>query len=217
MNTWIGRKLDEGPEGLAELNRHVMEVYREPLMIYFKGSSYRWMGDAEDFVQGFFADRLHKQNYLAKWRESDLQLRRYLSVGFLFYLKESQRAFLRENRASALPAEDQLVSDTGDPQVHFDRACAQALVAETIRKAEELCLEKQLGEHWRVFLLHWRDGVSYRDLAPNFGVTPQQAGGMASTGRRYFIRILREVIADQLADSRKVDQELRSLLEASES
>lgn len=216
MNTWIDGKLAEGPEGLRELNHHVMEVYRVPLMVYFKGSSYRWMGDAEDFVQGFFADRLDKENYLGRWRESGLKLRRYLSVGFLFYLKEMQRSFRRDSQANALPDGDILVADSGDPEVSFDRACAVALVHETLRRGARESERKGLAEHWKVFIDHWRDGIPYRDLATKYEVSAQQAGGMAATGRRYFIRILREIIVEHLADSRMVDEELGALLEATE-
>src|SRR5882672_12709738 len=88
LGTWIGRKLQEGKAGRAEVNRHLMSVYAWPLQVYFRGSSDRWLGEPEDIVQGFFADRLDREEFLPGCQESGLRLRRWLMNGFCFYLKE---------------------------------------------------------------------------------------------------------------------------------
>ena len=62
--TWIDAQLtvmqDGGAAGtsaLSALRRHLMERYRTALLAYVRGSSLRKLGEAEELVDGFFAER----------------------------------------------------------------------------------------------------------------------------------------------------------------
>ena len=96
QNTWIGQRLREGKEGLAEINRHVMNVYAFPLRVYYHGTPHRWLGEADDVIQGYFADRLAREDFFKEWLKSGLRLRRWLINGFGFYLKELKKKRRRE-------------------------------------------------------------------------------------------------------------------------
>ena len=80
-----------------ELNAHVMRRYFEPLRAYVKGSGWRGLGESADLVNGFFASRLAKGDYLLKWRDSGMPLRRWLMNGMLLHLHEEfgRRAMLK--------------------------------------------------------------------------------------------------------------------------
>jgi DNA-directed RNA polymerase specialized sigma24 family protein len=214
--TMIGKWLDGGTTARRELNRHLMDMYHLPLMVYFKGlksRAYHALGDAEDLVQGFFADRLGRNAYIQKWQESGIPLRRYLRNGFHFYLKERIREENRNNMAGALPEGEELEEDCAGPDDVFDRAVAQAYVQETLLRGEESSRANGLLDHWRVFLRHWFDGRSFPQIAEEFGIPSSRAGTMAATGRRRFEKLLRAVICEHLADKSNVDSEIRSLLD----
>ncbi len=100
--TWIAERVtlsvdpDAAPSlaraARAELNAHVMQRHFAPLCAYVKGSAWRDFGEAADLVNGFFASRLERPEYLLQWRESGLALRRWLINGLLLHLHERARA-----------------------------------------------------------------------------------------------------------------------------
>ncbi|MFM7808466.1 MAG: hypothetical protein ACKPEA_11160 [Planctomycetota bacterium] len=51
-----------------------MQRYFEPLRVYVKGSSFRTMGESADLVNGLFASRLGRDDYLVEWVDSSLPL-----------------------------------------------------------------------------------------------------------------------------------------------
>lgn len=211
MSTWLSHRLRDGESGLRDAGRHVMDVYAEPLRIYFRGSSFRAMGDAEDLVNGFFADRLARPNFLQRWAESGRPLRFWLIVGFKHFLYEQARA-ARRHDADELSAS--VTGDDAGPIRDFDREVARAIVAEASRRAETGCREGQLVEHWELFRRHFMDGRAFAAIAPDFGVTPERAAVMARTAAHRFKRALRELVSWEGAADEQVDQEIAHLMEA---
>lgn len=209
--TWLSNRLREGDDGLLDAARHVMEVYAEPLRIYFMGSSFRSMGQADDLVGGFFADRLSRPNFLQRWIESGRPLRYWLIVGFKHFLYEQARL---QRRHDAHTLSDSVTGDDSGPIHIFDREVARALVAEASRRAEEHCLENKLSDHWRLFRRHVVDGLPFASIAPEFGVSPERAAVMARTAAHRFKRTLRELVAWEGAADEQIDQEIAHLMEA---
>lgn len=209
--TWIGQRLVIGDDGRAEVNAHVMTVYSHPLQVYFKGSSWRWLGDPEDIVQGFFADRLAREDFLSEWCSSGKPLRRWLVNAFSYYLMEFRRRRRKESRTVAL-GEDVGTSE-GDPEAAFDRAFAVSVVREALRRAAKDCESEGLGQHWAIFLEHQYEERSYRELAEEFHVDPARAAVMNRTAAKRFRSAVRVLLArDGLAEE-AIDGEVRSLLE----
>ena len=208
--TWLGQRLrsDDAERSLAV--RHVMSVYFEPLTIYFKGSSYRTLGDAEEFVSGFFSDRLSRRDYLDRWMGSGLPLRVWLIKGLKYYLSERKRA-MRRDGAAALP-EDAPDDGAPGPGTAFSRRLANNVVTEALRAAAGELDAAGLGAHWEVFRLHHVEGLPYAQIARLKGIDAERAAVMARTaGRRLRARI-RELCAWPGATSREIDDELLSMM-----
>jgi hypothetical protein len=99
---------------LTELRQHVMQRYFEPLRIYVKGSSFRTMGESADLVNGFFASRLSRDDYLAKWTESKLPLQE--TGRSLLDLKADAKLVQRRLRAEV----EQLLREDGVPESRLE-------------------------------------------------------------------------------------------------
>lgn len=215
LYTWISARVRSGDQGLREAAGHVMSVYAHPLRVYFLGSGFRSMGEADDLVRGFFADRLSRPEFFRHWLESKRPLRLWLIVGFKHFLYEQRRSAKRGAAGMELPD----VSDENQeaPDQSFDRACAKSIVGEALRRAEEDCRGNDLAEHWEIFRRHFLDGQSYAAIAARMAIDEPRAAVMARTATRRFKMALRGLVAWEGASDAQVDEELRSLMEAMES
>jgi len=207
--SWIDARLQDGAPGRQEVNRHIMTVYDFPLRVYFMGTRDRWLGEPEDVVQGFFASRLSKDDFLAQWRASQLKLRQWLINAFCFYLKEMHRARRRDARNVAQPEEPSV--EPGQVAA-FDRAYIVSVVREALRKTQELCESENLAAHWEIFVRHYYQGQAYADFAGEFGVDPSRAAVMARTARSRFQGTLRAMLSRD-GTGADPDDEIRDLLE----
>lgn len=213
MSTWIAARMGDGSEGRADVNRHIMAVYDWPLRVYFMGSSERWLGEPEDVVGGFFADRLGRAEFLNEWRSSGMRLRRWLMNAFCFYMMELRRQKARDRRAGELDHEP--VAFRGSPEVAVDRAFKVSLVREALRVAQETCDDASLTQHWNIFVAHYLNARDYNDIARETGVTPERAAVMARTASRKFRTAIRDLLAGDGTPDEHVDQEILDLLEES--
>lgn len=211
QRTWLGRAIVAGSEGLSEANHHIMEVYAHPLKVYYLGSSFRSLGEPDDVVQGFFADRLGREGFLGKWIESDRPLRYWLIVGFKHFLFERSRELKRGARAQALP--DDVGAGAEGPENHFHREAALAIAGEAMRQAHDECERRGQEDHWNIFVRHYVDGMGYEAVGEEFGVTHRRAAVMARTASNRFRAALRELVSWRGAAADDVDAEIRSLLE----
>ena len=182
--TWIVETLraalaSQDPEvrerSLSELRAHVMQRYFEPLRIYVKGSSFRTMGESADLVNGFFASRLARDDYLARWVESALPLRRWLANGLVMHLRERSR----EGRVGGKPVE---VRDPSElemldlPALHepdaamaMERSWAEAVVAGALNATLKGLEASRRQAAWEVFQQHFVEGQTYEAIAVRTG------------------------------------------------
>jgi hypothetical protein len=213
MRTWIERKLDLDDPGRLELNAHLMRTYALPLRVYYLGTNLRWLGEPEDVVDGFFADRLGRPDFLDQWRASGMRLRRWLMNGLCYYLMELRRLRYAE-RAMSEPAAEPFTF-SGDPDAAVDRAAVVAFVQQAMLDAEARCDANGLEAHWRVFIRHNVDGIPLADLGAEFEVDAARAAVMARTAKRKFRAALGDVLIRDGVSPDRVDDEIRSLLEVS--
>lgn len=213
--SWIQRQLVAGPGARPNLHRFLMEVYSAPLQVYFRGTRLRWLGDPEDVVQGFFADRLARGGFLEAWRQSGKPLRRWLMNGFCFYLHELRRQRATQDAQVALeldpPAPDAAL------ELEADREFVVGLVRAALRKAEHLCRQRGQELHWRLFVAHHLDQRPYSALEPELGVPAVRAPGMVRTATQCFRAVLRGLIERDGASAPEVDRVIASLVEATQS
>lgn len=210
--TWLIERLGTGGMGLSEANRHVMAVYLQPLRVYFMGSSFSWLGEPDELVQSFLADRLERDGYLARWLQSGRPLRYWLIVGFKHFLLEESRRRKR-SKSAPLPA-DAPGTNACDPERAFTFECGRSIVAQALAAAESECRDSDLGDHWRIFLRHHLDGHDYSTISVEMGVEPQRAAVMARTAANRFRSSLRAILAWPGATREEIDDEIRTLLEA---
>lgn len=201
--SWLCQVLDGPPEKIQRAAVGLMSRYRDPLRIYFKGSSFGRLsvqgltefGDPEDLVHGFLANRLARADFLAAWRRSGMRLRRFVMNGFLFYLRAQARAArrrrIREQKSD--PAEYGRTFD--DSTTEFERAWALSVVREASDMAAAGLQTRGRGVHWQLFLRHFVDGVPYGELVEPFGLTPSQAASAARDVAFELRRCIRTVLS----------------------
>jgi DNA-directed RNA polymerase specialized sigma24 family protein len=212
--TWIGQRLQQGPDGRTDINHHVMSVYTWPLEIYFRSLRAHWLGDAEDIVQGFFASRLDREDFFRDWLESGMKLRRWLLNAFCFYLKEVRRERRRSDREEPLLDEGEGREEA--PADEMDRAFAVSIVREALLETRRSCEARKLGAHWRIFEAHYYDGKSYAEICDSgeFGrIDTVRAATMARTAAGRFRTVLRGLLRKDGATTSHVDREIAALLE----
>lgn len=222
--TRIDGLLALGESGRGQLNSLLMSLYGEPLKVYFLGSSARALGEPDEIVHGFLADRLGRGEYIAQWRSSGLQLRRWLMNGLCLYLRELQK---RERRRQGRELNDDALTFSGDPEREADRAYVVAVVQEAVRRAGEDCESRGLGRHWHAFRRRYYDGLSAREVGAEIGCTPEEADVMVRSAKRRFRAALTDLLAiDAQADGSSpgkgpgstggadLDGTIRELLEA---
>lgn len=212
--TWINQVMDRSGTDRGELNRHIMLVYAAPLRVYFLGTGSRWLGDPEEIVAGFFADRLAREGFLEDWQRGGMRLRRWLMNAFSFYLSELRRLRRRDARMGGDVPD---VATSGPSPEHMaDRAFGESIVAEAIRLSQEHCAANAMQDHWGIFIRHTCDDVAYAELATDYGVSSARAAVMARTAARHFRKALRALLVSDGAGEKDVDDEIRELLQVVE-
>jgi len=218
LNTWIGEQMQDGSAGRGEINRHVMEAYEAPLRIYYLGSSWRTLGEPEDIINGFLADRLDREEFFNRWQASGKRLRHWLINALHFYLKELWRKTRRHDAASLNAS----INGDGDPtgqddlgvlDGEVDRMWARAVVSAACRDAQASCQAGGLEAHWRLFLRHHLDGIPYRQCAAEFDVDPKRCAVMVRTASTRFREAVRERLLQDGVAQTELDAELAHLQE----
>ncbi|MAT80178.1 MAG: hypothetical protein CMJ29_07530 [Phycisphaerae bacterium] len=213
--TWITARLDEGEQGRRVVAHHLMEVYAEPLRIYLLGSSFRNAGEPEEIINGFFANRLSRNDYLEGWRTSDKRLRRWLINGLIFYIKEEFRRQKRSGAGLSEEAEANL-QDPADHYRAFDQAWAASIVRHAMSEAAARCKEENLESHWDIFVRHHIQQQPYAVCCQDHGVDAARAAVMARTAASRFRDAVRAHLSMDGAEEGRIDDELadlRSLLQ----
>lgn len=210
LRTWIEEMLDQGDQGRLKVNRHVMEIYYLPLQVYYRGSSWRWLGESEEVVGEFFRDRLERPGFFKGWQERESKLRYWFLGAFQFFLKERARKLRRDKHA---PLEDEQVESGEDPRAEIDRAFARSIVNEACRRTKALCEAQGLGEHWQTLLSHVEDGKSYPELAADMQVSEERTKRMARTARAKFRNTLIDLLNQDGVGKKDSEHEIQHLME----
>ncbi len=210
-NTWIASRLARGEEGRREVNHHVMELYRDGLDRYVRKTPFRKVGDSEELVDGFFADRLSREQYLVQWAASGKRLRHWLIAGFRMYLLEQWRKRVRERQVSSVPPD--LADPAPEPDQLANGIFARNAVRVAWKRTRDRCQQRGLSDHFALFESHQIEGRPYHEIAPKHGVDEVRAASMARTARLHFVRSLRELVKQEGALEHEIDGELRSIRE----
>ena len=207
---WIKDRLDAGEQGRQEVTSHLMEVYAEPLRIYLLGSSFRTAGEPDELINGFFANRLSRADYLDGWRDSGKRLRRWLINGLIFYIKEEFRRRKRDGTPLSREMESALEAPSSQYRA-FDQAWAASIVRRAMADASTTCRQQGLADHWDIFIRHHVQQQPYAVCCKAHGVDAARAAVMSRTAANRFRDAVRKLVALDGADESTIDRELTGL------
>ncbi len=206
-------------EALDELCR----IYWPPLYAYLRRQGYA-SGDAEDLVQGFFADLLPRDN-LAQLDSGKGTFRSFLLAALKHFLAnehDRSRAVKRGGRqpiVSLDPATAQrhasAASDDREPDTVFERAWALTLLDRVRGLLESNYRERGRAERFEILSpCLTGDGSSYHECAARLGMTEGAVKVVVHRLRQEFRDLLRAEIAQTVLSAEEIDEEIRSLFDA---
>ncbi len=207
--------------------RFVMRVYLRPLAGYFSAMRFSRMGQPDDIVAGFFADRLGRPDWISKWFEererSGMRFSRWLLTSFGHYLYEEARRRKRDGRVPSMDpatiAESELLvaPEQGEGARVLERARAESILAEAIARARDADAAQPLDASLAIFEEHFLKDRPYADIAEDRGLDIARAKVAARTGGRRLRAYLLQVLLDEGIEKADLDDEIGRLMSAFES
>lgn len=213
------------PESDAALEG-LCAAYWYPLYAYVRRRG-QTREDAEDLTQAFFAKFLAK-NYLEGLSAEQGRFRAFLLASLKHFLANEWDKSQRQKRGGAvvhLPL-DWLTADTKfqssmasepSPDAAYDREWALALLNKVIARLQSECEADGSGtqfETLKVFLTAGKGAIPYAEAAPKLGMEASAVRVAVHRLRKRYRLLLRDEIAQTLADPAQVDEEMQVLFGA---
>lgn len=181
--------------------------------------------DADDQVQDFFC-RLLERDGVAQARQSRGRFRTFLLCSFSNHLRDAYDHATAQKRdvrrllwLDAFDAEARLAHEpvaAASPEAAFDRAWALRVLDLVMAELAEACGRTGRGRQFVVFkpVLAGAVEPDIAALAADLGMSPGAAKVALHRLREHWRTLLRERVADTVADPADVDDELRHLVAA---
>ncbi|MFT5689193.1 MAG: DNA-directed RNA polymerase specialized sigma24 family protein, partial [Planctomycetota bacterium] len=148
---------------------------------------------------------------LERWHEDGRLLRDWLRVGLIFWAREFTR---RENKQRGIPSlPDSIIGEEREPHEKMQNAFAANITRLAMEETAEACRAAGQEPHWRAFCLHYYEGLSYRAVGSELGLTDTQAEVRAHAPRRRFRRALRGHLQRDGIAPENLDRELKALID----
>jgi RNA polymerase sigma-70 factor (ECF subfamily) len=218
-----GRRHTPQSDGALE---ELCRTYWFPLYAYVRRRGHI-KEDAEDLTQAFFA-RFLARNYLAGLSAERGRFRAFLLASLKHFLanewKKSQR--LKRGGGEKLLSLDWRTADTQfqvaatnepSPDKAFDREWALALLAKVIERLRVECEsdgKAKLFGQLKIFLTAGKGEQSHTEAAKRLGMDETAVRVAVHRLRKRYRILLRDEIAQTLADAADVDEEMRALFGA---
>ena len=214
--TWVHDARSDDDALVARLAQRAIERYAQPLEAYAQGSSLREIAEPRELVHGFlvakFASAATTRAYLAAWNASGLTLRRWMMNGLLLHARGVVRDRRRTRERPFDGAERTVASAGPGPDDLFERAWAQAILAEACTQVEATLVAEGRDRAWRVFRLHSIDGKPYGELEDAFGLSRQQMADLVRGVTAKLRARVRELLDEEgLPGDEGVDEIVRLL------
>jgi hypothetical protein len=215
--TMVFEALDGGR--VRDIAGELMQLYDQPLQVYYSATSFRDLGEPKDIVGGFFSSRFSQDGWLDDWRarhKSDaIPLRRWLLNSLNFYLHEEARRRVRDRRDGAAgSAADASLASAQSAESAFWREAARAIVGEALDRTREECARAGQSVHFEIFMRHFLRQTPYEQLASELGFTTVQCAGLARTVSFKFRKELASILLREGGDPHALDEEIAALLGA---
>ena len=216
------RHTPQADAALEELCR----TYWFPLYAYVRRRGHT-KADAEDSVQAFFARFLEK-NYLAGLSAERGRFRAFLLASLKNFLINEWKKSQRQKRGGGetVLSLDWETADTKfqvaavnepSPDKAFDREWALALLAKVIERLQSECAadgKAKLFEQLKIFLTAGKGESAQAEVARSLGLEEGAVRVAIHRLRKRYRVLLRDEIAQTLADESQVDEEMRALFGA---
>lgn len=214
------RESEAGAKALADL----CDIYWYPVYAYFrcKGKKHH---DAEDLVQEFLSSLLRGGTFEKADKERG-KLREYLIFAAKRFVISSDRKDKRLKRGGGERpisldterAKNQFEAeplDSETPETHFEKAWGTTVLKTTMASLSseyEAKDESELLGAMLPYLVRNETGEArHKEVAPRFGLALNAFRMRLSRMRQRYGELLRETIADTVADPDEVEEELRHL------
>ena len=211
QQTWIFDRLAEGAGGGAALREHVMERYREPLLVYVRGSTLRALGEPDELVHGFFAHFLAHHDSLVRWAESGTRLRRWMMNGLVLHARGLRRDAARNRETGSIESIAARASCEPRAQDAFEASWARSLLADAATAVQSELVSEDRVNAWDVFAQHIIDGRAYADCCPPLGYTVDEGRTVTRMVSIRIRRTLRELLLQEGTPEVEIAAELRAL------
>ena len=216
------RSTPQSDRALEELCR----TYWFPLYAYVRRRG-QTKEDAEDLTQAFFTRFLEK-NYLAGLSAERGRFRAFLLASLKHFLAnewDKSRCLKRGGGVTPLSLDWQTadtqfqVAATAEPSPDkaFDREWAVTLLAKVIERLQAECEAEGRSKQFavlKIFLTAGTGELSHADAAQKLGLDETAARVAVHRLRKRYRQLLRDEIAQTLADAADVDEEMRALFGA---
>lgn len=202
-------------KALAEL----CQTYWYPLYVYVRRRGYS-SHDAEDLTQGFFT-RLLRLNSLAEVAPDRGKFRAFLLASMKNHLHtewdraSAQKRDVRQTFSLDFDAAEtryhQEPSENIPPELVFDRQWALTLldrVIQRLRREYELSGRAVVFHELRSAITVGKDLVPHGDLATRLGMSEEAIRVAAHRLRRRYRQMLREAIAETVANESEIEAEM---------
>jgi RNA polymerase sigma factor (sigma-70 family) len=202
------------------------QTYWFPLYAYVRRRGHT-KEDAEDLTQAFFARFLAK-NYLDGLSAERGRFRAFLLASLKHFLANEWDKSQRQKRGGGVSplsldwqtADTQFqVAATKEPRPDkaFDREWAISLLAKVIERLQKECAAEgkaELFEQLKIRLTADKGELSHAEAAQKLGMDETAVRVTVHRMRKRYRQLLRDEIAQTLADSADVDEEMRALFGA---
>lgn len=210
----------DSEQALAEL----CQGYWQPLYAYVRRQGYG-VEEARDLTQGYFL-RLLEKRFLDDVEPEAGRFRAFLLVSLKHFLsseRERERALKRGGGKSTISLDAEAAErryrlepvDHLTPEKVFERRWAQTVVDRALARLRELFeIDGKLREFelLRPHLIGDAARGSYREMADELNMSEGTVRVTVYRVRRRYGSLLREEVAQTVADPQEVDRELRDLL-----
>ncbi len=202
------------------------EAYWYPLYAYVR-RRVSDINDAQDLTQAFFAEFLEK-NYVGSATPERGRFRAFLLTALKHFLsKQWDKAKAKKRGGGRAPIRLDFAS--GDsrcsvepvggltPEEVYNRRWAATLLDQVMGRLEtEFADSGKLAQFRQLkrFIIGQHEGATYKDAAEVLGTTEAAAKMAVHRMRRRYRQLLREEVAQTVADPSDVDDEIRDLFAA---
>lgn len=213
---------DADPDVRRQALEALILAYRGPMLAHLVRVRRVDRDRAEDLLQGFIADKLIAQELFEKARSGKGRLRSLLTKSLERYCTDRHRFENAQKRSPGQQASlalDESIAAAAAPDVDsFDVAWARGTLDQAAQRMREECMKTGRELAWQVF--HARliepmlegQQASHAELASRLDLgSPARASEVLVTGKRIFLRCLRDVVGQYVADPDEIDEEIRDL------